>query len=472
MLLSFDVLFYPIIIVVVIILFVLGLTSMWKKVPQDKALVVTGLKKRIISGGGGFVIPFLERSDIISLENMPLNVEIRDILTKQGVEISVDGVAIIKVKSDIESILASMEQFYTGSEDNTRENISAQTKDVLEGKLREIISKLSVEEAYSDREMFAAEVQDVAASDLQKMGLEIKSFTIRNISDKNGYLDALGQPKIAAVKRDAEIAKAQATKEQQVKTAEALREGKEAQLLAETQIAEASKNKELKVQSFNKDQNSAKAEADLAYELQNKILDQEVQKQSMQVEIVKKEKEIEFQEKEALRKERELDATIRKQADASKYSKEKDAEANKFTQIQQAQAEAEAIKVKALAGAEATKIQGEAEADAIRAKGLAEADAMTKKAEAFKLYNEAAVAQMIIEKLPDLARAISEPLAKTEKIVIVDNGNGEGDRGASKVTGYVNDILSQVPESVKALTGVDLMNIIENATKSSGDDVR
>lgn len=479
---NLSVLFYPAIIIGVVVLIIMSITTMWKRVPQDKALVITGLRKRVISGGGGFVIPLLERADRISLENMTIDVDIKNVLTEQGVEISVDGVAVIKVKSDEDSVLASMEQFNTGNEDETYTNISTQAKNILEGKLREIISKMSVEEAYKDREKFSSHVQEYAAVDFQKMGLEIKAFIIRNIYDRNGYLEALGKPKIASVKRDALIAEAEAQKETKVKTAEAMRLGEEAQLIAESQVAEASKNKEIRIQSYNKDQNTAKAEADLAYELQNKILDQEVQRQSMQVEIIKKEKEIELQDKEAARKEKELDATVRKQADASKYGKEKEAEAKKYTQIQEAEAEARSIEIKVIAEAqaiqarsraeaEAVKILGFAEAEAIEAKGKAEAEAMSKKAEAFKLYNEAAVTQMIVERLPEIARAISEPLSKTEKIVIVDNGNGEGgNRGASKVTGYVNDIISQLPESVKALTGLDLSSMLEKTNSATSGD--
>jgi flotillin len=455
----------PAIIVGVILLLIFSVLLMWKRVPQDKALVVTGLKKRVISGGGGFVIPLLERTDKISLENMKIEVLIKEALTEQGVGISADGVAVIKVKSDLESVLSAVEQFNTGHEGRTIEVIKDTAKDVLEGKLREIVSKMTVEEIYKDREKFAGEVQGVAAVDLAKMGLEIKAFTIKDINDDNGYLSALGKPRIAAVKRDAEIAQAEATKETKVKTSEATRQGEEARLVSETQIAEATKEKELKVQAYRKDQETAKAIADLAYEIEENKVKKEVTEAQMQVEIIRKQKEIELTEKEALRKEKELDATIRKQADAQKYSKEKDAEAKKYAEIQDAEAQANAIKVKALAEAEAIKIKGEAEAEAIKARGIAEAQTMQKKAEAFKQYNDAAITQMIIEKLPEIAKAVSEPLAKTEKIVIVDNGNGNGqNKGASKVTGYVTDIMSQLPETVEALTGFNVMDILKKAT--------
>ena len=448
----------------VIFLLILAVLTMWRKVSQDKALVVTGLKKRVISGGGGLVVPLLEKTDQISLENMKIEVKTDGALTEQGVDITADGVAVIKVKSDKESILASVEQFNTGREKETILVIKDTAKDVLEGKLREIISKMSVEEIYKDREKFASQVQEVAALDLAEMGLEIKAFTIRDISDKNGYLEALGKKRIAEVKRDALIAEAEANKETKIQTAEANRLGQAAFIISETQIAESAKDKELKVQLYRKEQETEKAKADLAYEIEASKVQQEVEKEKMQVQIVRKQKEIELAEQEAARKEKELEATVVKMADAEKYSIEKQAEADRYKEIQNAMAIAEAIKLKGNAMAEAKRAEGMAEVEIIREKGKAEAEAMMKKAEAYKQYNDAAVSQMIIEKLPELAKAIAEPLSKTEKIVIVDNGSGEG-KGAAKVSGYVTDILSTLPETVNALTGVNLMDILSGNHK-------
>lgn len=449
----FETLMIPLIVLGVIILLTLGLLSMWKKAPQDKALVVTGLKKRVITGGGGIVIPILERVDKISLENMKIEVRIDGALTEQGVDISADGVAVIKVKSDTDSILAAVEQFNTGDEADTIAVIKDTAKDVLEGKLREIVSKLTVEEIYKDREKFASKVQEVAAVDLAEMGLEIKAFTIRDISDSNGYLEALGVARIAEVKKDAEIAKAEAVKEATIRTAKARQEGEKAKLEAETRIAESTKEKELKVQAYRKEQEQAKAISDLAYEIESNKVKREVAETEVQIEIARKQKEIELAEQEAIRKEKELDATIRKQAEAEKYREEKEADAIKYKRIQEAEAEAKAIEMKS-----------KAEAEAIRLKGEAEAEAMKKKAEAFKEYNDAAITQMIIEKLPEIAKAIAEPLSKTEKIVIVDNSGGkEGNKGASKITGYVTDIISQLPETVEALTGMNIKDFLPNS---------
>ncbi|WP_040214733.1 flotillin family protein [Clostridium polynesiense] len=446
----------PVIIAAVIIIVIIGLLSMWKKVPQDKAVVVTGLKKRVISGGGGVVIPILERVDRISLENMKIEIRIGNALTEQGVGITADGVAVIKVKSDLESVLAAVEQFNTGNEDKTIDIIKDTSKDVLEGKLREIVSKLTVEEIYKDREKFASRAQEVAAIDLGQMGLEIKAFTIRDISDNNGYLQALGKGRIAEVKRDAEIAESEAQKETKIKTSEAFKEGEAAKLIAETFVAESLKNKELKVQAYRKEQETAKAMADLAYEIEANKVKKEVTETSMLVEIIKKEKEIELAEQEALRKEKELDGTVKKQS-----------EAIKFESIQEAQAKAESIKLEGQARAEAMKLEGMAKVEIIRETGKAEAEAMVKKAEAYKLYNDAAMAQMIIEKLPDIAKAVAEPLSKTEKIVIMDSGSTASGGGAAKVTGYVTDIMSKLPETIKATTGIDLIEMLKKSQSGS-----
>jgi len=443
----------------VIFLLIFSILILWKKVPQDKALVVTGLKKRIISGGGGLVIPMLERADLISLEVKKIYVATQGALTDQGVEITVDGVAIIKVKSDKESILSAVEQFNTGSYAKTVEKIEDMSKSVLEGKLREIISKLSVEEIYKDKEKFSSKVQEVAALDLAEMGLEVKTLTIINISDVNGYLVALGKERIAEVKRDAQIAEANAEMETKIKTSEATRRGKEAQLEAEARIAEADKQKELQIQSYRKEQETAKAIADLAYEIEKNKVGKEVTETEMQVELIRKQRETELAEQEALRREKELSATIIKQAEAEKYR-----------EIQLAQARAEALKLEAAARAEAKKLEaeasahqttevGRAEATAIREKGLAEAEAMQKKAEAFKEYGEAAITQLIVERLPEIATAVSTPLSRTEKIVILDSGEKGG--GAAKISNYVTDIIATLPETVEALTGINLIDVLK-----------
>jgi flotillin len=400
---------------------------------------------------------------------MKIVVNTQGALTEQGVDIIADGVAVIKVKSDKESILAAVEQFNTGNEGRTIAVIENIAKDVLEGKLREIISKLTVEEIYKDREKFASQVQEVAALDLAEMGLEIKAFTIRDISDQNGYLEALGKKRIAEVKRDALIAEAEASKETKIKTSEANRLGEEARLLAETQISEASKGKELKVQDYRREEQTAKAVADLAYEIERNKVSREVTETEMQVEILKKQKEIELAEQESIRKERELDALVMKIADAEKYKVEKEADAIKYRQVLDAQARAESIRLEGIAHADARRIEGMAEVDIIRETGKAEAEAMMKKAEAYKQYNDAAVIQMVVERLPEIAANIAEPLSKTEKIVVLDSSENSGRSGSAKISGYVTDIIATLPETINALTGIDIIETLKNASKKSTD---
>lgn len=489
---GYDAIYIAGTIVGVILLLVLSIITMWKRVPQDKALVVTGLRKRIISGGGGFVVPLLERSDKISLENMKIEVKTDGARTEQGVDIRADGVAVIKVKSDKESILSAIEQFNTGREQQTIDVIKDTAKDVLEGKLREIISKMTVEEIYKDREIFASQVQEVAAMGLSNMGLELKAFTIRDISDKNGYLEALGKPRIAEVKKNAAIAEAEAAKETKIKTSESERLGAEAKIIAETQVAEATKVKELKIQAYREEAETSKAKADSAYEIEKNKVAKEVIETAMLVEITKKEKETEIQVQEAQRREKELEATVNKQAnadrykleieadaekykiekeaDADKYKIEKQSDARKYSEVKEAEAIAMSIKLRAEAEAESTRIKGEAEASAILAKGTAEAETMDKKAEAYKEYNDAAVTQMIIEKMPEIAAAVAGPLSKTEKIVIIDNGGSNGsDKGAAKVTGYVTDIIGQLPETIEAMTGFNFMDAIKKKMMNNTD---
>jgi flotillin len=347
----------------------------------------------------------------------------------------------------------------------------------LEGHLRSIVGNLTVEEINQNRDAFAQKVQELAAGDLANMGLKIISFTIREIADKNGYLESLGKAQIARVQRDAVIGQAEAKRDADIKSAEAMQAGQTARYLAETKVAEANRDKEMKVADYQASINERKAESDLAYDKKRYVIEQEVQKEAMQVEIIKKQKEIELQEQEALRKEQELDATIRKPADAEKYRTEitseaekikrsKDAEGQSYAIKAEGAAKAEAVKAAGLADADIIKARGEAEAEVIRAKGQAEAEALSKKAEAYKQYNDAAIAQMVIEKLPEVASAIAQPLSKTEKIIMI------GDSGASKITKDVTNIMAQLPETVKGLTGVDINNILRRYAGGGETDVQ
>lgn len=500
-------------IIVGILLIVAIILSMWKKIPQDKAAVITGLKKRVITGGGGLVIPLLERIDTISLESMKLDVRTNGAMTSQGVPINTDGVAVIKVRNDKSSILAAIEQFNAAKESETVQIISDVSREVLEGKLREIISKLTVEEIYNDRESFGAKVHEVAGTDLAEMGLEIKTLTIKDISDNNGYLKALGEARIAEVKKNAQIAVAESNKETQIKTSEAQRIGETASIEAQTAIAEANKNKAIKQLAFEKEQFAAKADADAAYNIQKNItqkkmtdteMDAEVLKQQrlkdvetekIQISIAAEQKNIELALKKAERKEKELLETMVKPAEAEKATQQLNADADKYKEIAEAQARAEARKLQAAAEAEARKLQAEAEAEAIRLQakaeaeqtqmqglaeaeiikqkglaeaeaikmqGLAEAEAMEKKAEAYAKYNDAGKMEMLVNILPEVAKHVAEPMSRIEKIIVMDGSNDGG--GATNVAKTVASTMTTVMESVKEMTGFDLSETMKAAT--------
>ncbi len=453
----------PVIVALVLIVIIFIMISVfvgrYVKVGPDEALIVSGRKKklssgqvvgfRIVKGGATFVWPVLEISKIISLRIMPLDVN-SSAYTSQGVQVTVDGIAQIKIDSNQEAIATAAEQFLSLKEDEIR-RIATQT---LEGHLRSIVGSLTVEEINQNRDAFAQKVQELAAGDLANMGLKIISFTIREIADKNGYLESLGKAQIARVQRDAVIGQAEAKRDADIKSAEAMQAGQTAKYLAETKVAESNRDKEMKVADYSASINERKAEADLSYDKKKYVIQQEVQAEAMKVEIVKKQKEIELQEQESLRKEKELDTMIRRPAEADKYRTEVAAEAERVKRSKEAEGLSFSIKAEGLAKAEAIKAAGLAEAEIIQAKGEAEAIALAKKAEAYKQFNDAAMAQMVIEKLPEIASAIAQPLSKTEKIVMI------GDSGASKITKDITNILAQLPETVKGLTGVDITNIL------------
>ena len=449
----------------------------------DEALIVTGSflgngnvhvdesgnKIKIIRGGGSFILPVFQQAKPLSLLSSKLEVTTPEVYTEQGVPVMADGVAIIKIGGSISEIATAAEQFLGKAKDD-REN---EAKEVLEGHLRSILGSMTVEEIYKNRDKFSQEVQRVASQDLAKMGLVIVSFTIRDVRDKNGYLDSLGKPRIAQVKRDADIATAEADKETRIKKGEAAKEAKRSELERAIEIAEAEKVNQLKVAEFRREQDSAKARADMAYELESARAKQEVTEQEMQVKIIERQKQIELEEKEILRRERQYDSEVKKKADADRYSVEQAAAANKAKQIAEAEAnkyrieamakaEAERVRLDGLSKAEAQKAQGTAEAEIIRLKGLAEAEAKEKIAEAFEQFGQAAILDMIIKMLPEYAKQVASPLANIDKITVVDTGGSGENGGANKITGYATNLMATLQESLKASSGIDVKELIEN----------
>ncbi|UWG99301.1 flotillin family protein [Dehalobacter sp. DCM] len=472
----------PIIVIVVLIVLGLAFWARYKTVGPDEAMIVTGSylgrknvhtdesgrRIKIVRGGGAFILPVFQQAEFISLLSHKLDVTTPEVYTEQGVPVMADGVAIIKIGGSVEDVATAAEQFMG----KPTEALQQEAQEVLEGHLRAILGTMTVEEVYRNRDKFAQEVQGVAAKDLKKMGLQIVSFTIKDIRDRNGYLEALGKPRIAAVKRDAEVAEAQAIRDARIQKAKAAEEGQKAELLRDTNIAEANKEKELKVASFKKDQDTAKAEADQAYFIQEARSQQQVTEEQMKVAIVKKEKEIELEEKEIQRREKQYDAEVKKKADADRYSVEQAAEATKAKNMREAdalkykieaeaKANAEQKRLEGLAIAEAEKAKGTAEAEVIRLKGLAEAEAKQKLAEAFAKYGEAAVLDIIVKMLPELAARIAEPLQAIDKLTVVDTGNGQG---AARVSNYVTSLMATAPEMLKNVSGFDLEKMIKRLT--------
>ncbi len=478
----------PILIVVFLFTFfalVAAYANRVKKVGPNQVLIISGRgegrrdagamvsKFRIVTGGRAFVWPVLERIDDLSLEIMTIDITTPDVPTSQGVPVTVDGVAQVKIGSDENSIRTAAIQFLSKTQDQI-EHVAHET---LAGHLRAILGTLTVEQLYRDREAFAQRVQEVSGDDMASMGLEIVSFVIKDISDGEGYLEALGRPRIAQVKRDATIGEAEAARDATIRSAEARQEGEAAKFQAETKIAESRRDFEVQRAAYEADINRKKAQAELAYTIQQNIENQKVKAEEVQIEIIEKQKRIEVQEQEVGRKEKELEATVRKPAEAEQYRVKTLADARQYQLQAEATGESEAIrlrgqgeadmaKAKGLAQADVIQATGESEAKANKARGLAQADvilkqglseaeATHKKADAWKEYTQAAVIQQLLDALPELAAAISAPLAKTERIVVINNGS-DGGAGTSRVTKDITDIIAQVPVTIEALTGIDL----------------
>ncbi len=426
-------------IIVLGIAILIGLIALWywryTKAGPNEMLVVSGRGRYRFVRGGTFVAPILERAQRLSLALLTLDVHAADAYTKQGVKLLVDGVAQVKVKSDEASIGLAAEQFLGKSTDEVK-RVALQ---VIDGYIRAILGTLSVEDVYLTREAFARKVRESAQQDLAQMGLQIVSLTIRHVTDEEGYLEALGKPRVAQVKRDAIIGEAKAEEEAMA-----------ARYAADTAIAQARRDKEIKEAEYAAEVAGTKADSDLAYDLQKYKKQQAVKHEEIAVELVAKEQEITLQEREIERRKRELEASVMKPADAERYRIET-----------LAQAEKARLETEAVGQAQAIRAEGLAEAEILKAKGVAEANAMSKKAESWKEYNQAAVTEMFVNILPQLASAVAEPLSKTEKIVVVGGGNGNNGTGAAKVTQDVTQIIAQLPAVVEGLTGVQLSDLIK-----------
>ena len=443
-----------------VVILLLLLLICWRKVPADKAMVITDLKKRMISGRGGLMLPILETSCIISLENISMTTDVTEAPSQQGIFVDVVGTAVVKVENTAESVFKAVEQFCAGTAKDTKDTISSMVEQILEGKLRGIISTMTVEQINSDRAAFEKKIEEDVNKELHEMGLYLISYSILKISTQGGYLENRARPQVAQSKADAEVAEAERKRDTEIKTAEAIREGSKVKLAAAAEIAAAERDKQIKVEEYRAEQDKAKANADVAYSLQ------EIANNSLVAE-----RNAELAKKKAIVVEEELVATVKKPAEARKYQTEVDAEAAKIKAIKEAQAEAETMRliaqakaearrIEAEADAQAIRVKGEAEADAIRAQGLAEAEAKDRQADALAKYGEAAVAEMLIQSLPQILEKIAKPMERIDKVTVIDTGAGTG--GASSIAKTVTDVAGTGFEVLKGITGLDMTQILQN----------
>jgi flotillin len=455
------------IVIVVLAVVIIALAKQYRKVGPNEVLIISGGRMRKVTdpdgtvrkigyrmsvGGGTFVKPFIEQVQVLPLEIYTLNIKTPEVLTSQGVHIVAEATAQVKISSEESMVRKAAEQFLSSG----AQGIKDVSYSVLEGYMRAVLGAMTVEEIYQNREKFADKVIQESQKDFARMGLEILSFALKDISDTQGYLAALGQPQIAQVKMNAAVAQAETDKEASIKAAQARKDGDIAKLKAEVEIAKANRDYESQRAQFQADINQKRAVADFSYDLEKFRLSQQIKKEESQVKLIEKQQAIKIEEMEILRKEKELEASVKKAADANKYQSQAEAEAESYR-----------IEAEAKAKAEAQKLEGMAEAELIKAKGAAEAEAMKQKAESWKDYNEAAVYKMIIDALPELARAVSEPLSKIEKIVLV--GGSDGSAGVSKITEQVAQVLAQLPTVVESLSGVDLKKLLEKLPGQKGE---
>ena len=464
--------FLPIVVpVILVVLIVLLFAVGYVKAPPDMAYIISGIKKKskIVIGKASIRIPFFERLDKLNLRLIPIDVKTSNAVpTADYININVDATVNIKISNESEKLRLAAENFLN----KPTEYIAGVAREVLEGNVREIVGKMKLEEMVSDRQKFATLVKENAEPDLAAMGLDIISFNVQNFVDGNEVIENLGIDNIVKIKKSAAIARAESERDIKVAQAAADKESNDAAVAAQTEIAKKQNELDIKRSELQMEADTKKAMADAAYQIQKEEQRKTIEITTANADIARQEREIELKQKEVAVKERALEAEIKKQAEADRYAaqqradavlyqRQKDAEARQF----EAQREAEAKKAQAEADryskeqeAEGIRAVGEAEATAIQAKGIAEAEAMEKKAEAYAKYNKAAVAEMMIKVLPEIAGKIAEPLKQIDKITII--GGNEGNAGVDQVAGNVPVVMAKVFESMKEATGIDLANII------------
>src|SRR5215469_6114942 len=444
------------VVALLLIMWVVG--NLFRRVGPNRALIVYGWGgTHIVTGGGKVVWPLFQSFQELSLELMSFDVAPeQQLYTSQGVAVAVEAVSQIKVKSDPLSIRTASEQFLT----KPPEEREALLRLVMEGHLRGIVGLLKVEEIVKEPEIVAGRVRDSVSDDLTKMGLEVVSFTIKKVIDENDYINNMGRPDIARVKREADIAQAEAERDTAIRRAMAMREAAIAQAAAdqerviaqtasETKQAEATRDLEVKKAEYEASVRQQRALAEKAYDIAANQAQQKVVAEQVRIEQVQRQEQIKVQELEVARRERELEATVTKSAEADRRRIELLAEAQR-----------QKLATEAAGQAEATRLQGTAEAEIVRAKGQAEADAMHMRAEAYQEYNQAAVLDKLITGMPEVVRALSQSLASVDKITVVSTGDGRSP-GVSQITGEVAKMVAQVPELFETLTGVKVGELMD-----------
>lgn len=433
-----------IIIGVVVILFVVFILASYIKAPTDRALIVSGLRKnpKFVIGKSALRIPFLQRVDKLELKMISVDVKTKEsVPTNEYINVNIDSAVKIKVGSSKEMLEKAASNFLNKNEDYIRNSVG----DVLEGNVREIIGQMRLEDIVQDRKMFAEKVQENAAPDMARMGLEIVSFNVQNVTDEGNVIENLGIDRVVSISKSAQISRAESERDIEVAKANATKQANDARIEAETAIAERNNELEIKKQELKRAADVKKAEADAAYEIQQQEQRKTIEITTADANIAKQEKEIELREKEIAVKEKTLDADIRKQAEAEKYATQQ-----------------KAVKAQGIAEAESIKAKGLADAESIKARGLAEAEAMEKKAEAMAKYGKAAMTEMIIKVLPQMAEAIAKPLESIDKVTIIDGGSGEN--GVGTFSGNVPSVLAKTIESIKETTGFDLTEVMKANT--------
>jgi flotillin len=510
--------------VVVIAAIVALILVSYVKAPPDTAFIITGAgRKKVLIGNAGLCLPLVNRMDKLLLRQVSVDIKTNGYIpTKDFIGVDIDAIAKVAVMSDKEMVKvpdANGDQVYPPGDPmegkhyrlvpgidlamknflNMKEDqIVRALTDSLQGNMREIIGTMELRVISSDRKAFGDQVQEKAQSDMNNLGIKIISCNIQKVIDENGLINALGQDNMSKIQKEAAIAKAEAERDVAIKQAETAREANDARVIANLEIAQKNNELALKKADLKKFEDTKAAEADAAYDIQKQIQMKQVNTETVNAQIAQAEREADLRERQVAIKERELEANIRKQAEAERYATEqkaeaelakrqREAEASQFEQEREAEArkaqadadkfkaeqeaagvkakydaEAAGIQAKGLAEAEAARARGLAEAEAIKAKGLAEAEAMEKRAEAYRKYNSAAIVEMMIKIMPEMASEIAKPLSQIDSINIY--GTGDGGSGAAQISGNMPVVMKQVFDTMSQATGVDLSEIIRANT--------